>query len=126
MTLLIICIARLCRYTYQDIEDANMKRFCDPAVVTCSQKAAASDPISFYLPTQKQFFRFRSKSFCFCSPSLPSELVALDYKNKETKRLLGFCFCDPAGDLTTKGTYFNINILPFLFPKRGTIWTLCY
>lgn len=29
-------------------------------------------------------------------------------------------------DLTTKGTYLNINILPFLFPKGGTIWTLCY
>jgi len=34
--------------------------------------------------------------------------------------------CDPAGDLTAKGTYFNINILRFLFPKRGTIWTLFY
>ncbi len=32
--------------------------FFDPAVVIRSLLAASSDPGSFYLPTQKQFFRY--------------------------------------------------------------------
>ena len=52
-------------------------RFCgDPAVVTCSLWAAAPDPGSFYLPTQKQVFRFTQNLFVFTSPLVQISLTS--------------------------------------------------
>jgi hypothetical protein len=57
--------------------------------VTCSQLAAASDPGSFYLPTQKQVFRFTQNLFVFTSPLVQTSLTSWG-EDSGIKIVLGF------------------------------------